>query len=107
MAPEMAREIPEGAEAHPEMRGAGEGWRERQKGPRLTSPRSDGSTTRQKTVRSRDLAMYPDMRWPNPKYKRNETAIFAPVLHAVLALGFFQTTALTSLGSLSLILPLA
>ena len=48
--------------------------------------------------------MYPDMRWPNPKYKRNETAIFAPVLHAVLALGFFQTTALTSLGSLSLIL---
>ena len=88
------------------MRGAGDEVGEN--GRKAHASRHRGATGRLLGRRqSRDLAMYPDMRWPNPKYKRNETAIFAPVLHAVLALGFFQTTALTSLGSLSLILPLA
>ena len=88
------------------MRGAGDEVGEN--GRKAHASRHRGATGRLLGRRqSRDLAMYPDMRWPNPKYKRNETAFFGPVLHAVLALGFFQTTALTSLGSLSLILPLA
>ena len=49
MAPEMALEIPEGAVAHAAMRGAGDEVGENVRKAHA-SPRSDGSTTRQKTV---------------------------------------------------------
>lgn len=60
MAPEMALEIPEGAVAHAAMRGAGDEVGENVRKAHA-SPRSDGSTTRQKTV-SRSREVSPDMR---------------------------------------------
>ena len=54
------------------MRGAGDEVGEN--GRKAHASRHRGATGRLLGRRqSRDLAMYPDMRWPNPKYKRNET----------------------------------